>query len=445
MMQLRGLLIAIIALGLLAAGVYWSDRHKTAEEAKDAGGGASKLIQVASEDVRKLEIQRKDAPAILLERDASKQWQMRAPETWRVDQETANAIAESYASLSYDRVVEEKASDLSSYGLQTPSVVLTATAKDGKSGKLLIGDESPTGTGVYGKLERDPRVFLLGTNVKTAVDKSPFDVRDKRLLVFDTQKSTRVELVAKGVPVEFTRDASKEWQITKPKPLRANNGQVEDLLQKLGDARMDASAPDGDPSKIASNFAFGTRVATASVTDPNGTQTLEVRKRGEEYFAKSSSALGVFKIAQDAAEGLSKALDDFRNKKLFDFGFVQPSAVSVRDGDKSYVFRKNGEKWTNAAGKTMDATSLQALIDKIRDLSAIKFLDTGFTAPAIEIGVTSEDGKRNERVSISRTADLYVARRENEPALYQLDGKAVEELQRAAGDVKEPPPPPAKK
>ena len=35
----------------------------------------------------------------------------------------------------YDRVIEEKAADLSGYGLQTPVVELTVTAKDGKSRK----------------------------------------------------------------------------------------------------------------------------------------------------------------------------------------------------------------------------------------------------------------------------------------------------------------------
>ena len=66
-MQVRGLLIAIVALGLLAAGMYWSDRQKSAEEAKDASS-AAKLVHVPNEAVRKLEIQRRDAPPVVLER-----------------------------------------------------------------------------------------------------------------------------------------------------------------------------------------------------------------------------------------------------------------------------------------------------------------------------------------------------------------------------------------
>jgi hypothetical protein len=58
-----------------------------------------------------------------------------------------------------------------------------------------------------------------------------------------------------------------------------------------------------------------------------------------------------------------------------------------------------------------------------------------------EATVTSNEGKRVEKVLISKIGDRYLARRENEAALYELDGKAVEELQRAVADVKEPPPP----
>ena len=165
-------------------------------------------------------------------------------------------------------------------------------------------------------------------------------------------------------------------------------------------------------------------------------------RRAKTTSRKVRRLTGVFKIAKDTGEALNKTIEDFRNKKLFDFGFSDPSSVNIKDNEKTYAFRKSGENWTNAAGKQMDATSVQSLIDKLRDLTATKILESGFTTPVIEISVTSNDGKRNEKVLISKGASAYYARRDNEPATtYELDTKAVEEMQRAAGDVKEPPPP----
>jgi hypothetical protein len=73
----------------------------------------------------------------------------------------------------------------------------------------------------------------------------------------------------------------------------------------------------------------------------------------------------------------------------------------------------------------------------MRDLSATKFPDKGAGDPAFEATVTSNSGKRVEKVAITKQGTQYFAKRENEPSIYELDGKAVEDLQKAASDVKE--------
>ena len=61
------------------------------------------------------------------------------------------------------------------------------------------------------------------------------------------------------------------------------------------------------------------------------------------------------------------------------------------------MIEKSGENWTSG-GKTMDSISVQNLIDKLRDLAATKFVDSGFTTPTLELTVVSNDGKRTEKV-----------------------------------------------
>jgi hypothetical protein len=39
-------------------------------------------------------------------------------------------------------------------------------------------------------------------------------------------------------------------------------------------------------------------------------------------------------------------------------------------------------------------------------------------------------------VSIAKSGSSYIAKRENEPTLYQLDSSAVDALQKAADDIK---------
>jgi Domain of unknown function (DUF4340) len=267
------------------------------------------------------------------------------------------------------------------------------------------------------------------------LDKTASDLRDKRLFTANFDKVSQIDLTAKKQTIEFGR-SKDAWQIVKPRPLRADNFSVEDLVRKLKEAKMDLSAAaDADERKLAASFASGTPVATAKVTDATGTQTLEVRKGKTDYYAKSSAVSGVYKVAADLGTGLDKSLDDFRNKKIFDFGFDDVSAVDMRDGSKEYSLVKGGQDWWSN-GKKMDAMSSQAFIDKFRDLAATKFPDSGFTNATITMKVTSNGGKRVENIAVAKSGDSYIARREGEPSLYLIDAKAIEELQKAAADIK---------
>jgi len=119
-----------------------------------------------------------------------------------------------------------------------------------------------------------------------------------------------------------------------------------------------------------------------------------------------------------------------------DFGYSEPNKIELHDGPKAFFLTRNGTDWWSGDGKKLDMVSVQSLIGKVRDLSASEFVDSGFVSPSIEVTVTSNDGKRIEKVLISKNGDNYVAKRENETALYALDPKSVEDLQRTAGELK---------
>ncbi|MBV8514484.1 MAG: DUF4340 domain-containing protein [Acidobacteria bacterium] len=434
-MKSTGLLIAAVVLAVLTGVLYWSNHHTADDTKSSATPATAKLLSFKDADVSKLEIDKKGSESVDLAKNSDGQWEITAPQKLSADQDSIATMISSLSGLNSERVVEDHAIDLKQYGLADPAVKIDISTKDGKSQRLLLGDDTPTGNGVYAAVGGDPRVFTLASYSKTSVDKSASDLRDKRLLTANFDKVSEVDLNAKKQSIEFGR-SKDSWQIVKPLPLRGDNFSVEDLVRKLKEAKMDLSASaDSDEKKVASLFASGTPVATAKVTDATGTQTLEVRKNKTDYYAKSSAVAGVYKVAADLGTSLDKALDDFRNKKLFDFGFDDVSAVDMRDGSKTYSLVKGGPDWWSN-GKKMDGASVQAFIDKFRDLAATKFPDSGFTTAAITMKVTSNEGKRVENILIAKSGDQYIAKREGEPSLYQLDSKVVEDLQKAAADVK---------
>ncbi len=436
-MKPRGLLAAVIVLAALGGALYWSNRKQKAETAKPAPDATTRILNIPEDQIQEIKLQKTGAEAVVLRKGGDGNWQILQPKPLRADQDTARTLVSTLATLNADKVVEDKAADLSPYGLTSPSLDVTVLKKDGKSQDLLLGDEPPTGGGAYAKLAGDAHVYTIASYVKTSLDKTPNDLRDKRLLTFDQDKLTRVDLQpAKGEIIEFGKNNQNDWQILKPKPLRADGSQVEELIRKLKDAKMDANIPDEDARKAAAAFASGVKVATATVADAGGPQTLEVRKdKDKNYYAKSSVVDGIYKVTADLGDGLDKKVDDFRNKKLFDFGWTDPNKIEV---GKS-VLEKSGDKWMKG-GKEMDAPTVQAVVDKLRDLTSTSFAETGGGAPVLDITVTSNNGKRVEKVSITKQGDAYFAKRENEPGIYQIDGKPVEDLQKAVSEVKESQP-----
>ena len=433
-MKPKGLLIAVVLLAVLGGLTWWSNKSQ-ADKSKTPADTVTKLLSIPDDQFQEIKIRKVTDEVLSLKRENGK-WQMTAPKAMAADQDAAGSMVSALANLNADKVVEEKATDLKPYGLDRPTLDVQIVRKDGKTDHLLIGDDTLNGSGAYAKLANDAKVVTVGTTTKTSLDKRPDDLRDKRLLTFDSDKLSRVELAAKGAAVEFGKNGQNEWQIVKPRPLRADGSAVDGLVGKLKDAKMDLTAEDA-----AKQFIAATKVASVTVTDAGGTQTMEVRRdKDKNVFAKSSAVEGLYKVNADLADALEKGADDFRNKKLFDFGFSDPSLVDV----KGTAYTKAGDKWT-ANGKTMDNGSVQNLIDKLRDLAATKFAEKGGGDPVLAASVVSNSGKRNEKVSISKQGTQYFAQRDGEPSIYELDSKVVEDLQKAAADVKVAAPEPAKK
>src|ERR1017187_6834375 len=433
-MKPKGLLIAVVLLAVLGGLTWWSNKRQ-ADKAKSPADAAVKLLSIPDDQFQEIRIQKVTGEVLDLKRESGK-WRMIAPLALPVDQDAAGSMMSALANLNADKVVQEKAVDLKQYGLDRPTLDVQIVRKDGKTDHLLIGDDTLNGSGAYAKLANDAKVVTVGTTTKTSLDKRPDDLRDKRLLTFDSDKLSRVELAAKGAAVEFGKNGQNEWQIVKPRPLRADGSAVDGLVGKLKDAKMDLTAEDA-----AKQFIAATKVASVAVTDAGGAQTMEVRRdKDKNVFAKSSAVEGLYKVNADLADALEKGVDDFRNKKLFDFGFSDPSVVDV----KGTAYTKAGDKWT-ANGKTMDNGSVQNLIDKLRDLAATKFAEKGGGDPVLAASVVSNSGKRNEKVSISKQGTQYFAQRDGEPSIYELDSKVVEDLQKAAADVKVAAPALAKK
>ena len=441
-MKFRGLLIAAVVLLVLGGLLYWSNRRKETAPPPTASKSPT-VVRVTPTDVASVTVKQKGAPPVTVRRESSTSWQITSPATYPADTNAVTAILTSLNPLLADQVVEDKATNLTPFGLGDPAVEVDVTSKDGRSHQVLVGDGTPAGGDVYVALAGDPRVFTAASYIKTSLNKSLNDLRDKRLLPVDASSVTTMELQRKGQEIAFGR-VQNGWQIQKPQTYRTDTFQVDDLLQQAVGAKWDAASSVEEASK---DFAKATPVATLQLTGSSGTDTLQVRKGVDNsYYAKSSALNGEYKIdsavATAVGEALSRPLDDFRNKQLFNFGYNDPDKIEYHAGATDLVLTHSGNTWMSD-GKKMDTESVEQVVTALRDLAAAKFVDSGFAKADIEVAVTSEDGKKIEKAGIQKTREGAIAKRDDGPSLYSLDSVTLDGLTSAIAGVK--PAAPAKK
>ena len=446
MMKMRQLLIATVVLAALAATLYWSNHRKPASDSVIAGSSSAnaKVISLNQDDISKLEVKKKDGDDVVLSRIGASNWKINSPKPLVADQESVSTILYNLSPMDGATLIEEKAADLKQFGLADPEAQISATGKDGKTHTILVGDETPTGDSAYVMLSGESKVYSVPKNTKTNLDKGLKDLRDKRLMPVDFDKLASMEINGTKLHLTFGSDDG-QWAVRKPANLRGDTSKMETIIEKLRTSTMDPGTSDADMKKAASLFASGAPIATLKATDASGSQELQIRKAADGYYAKTTAMEGVYKVPKELGEAVNKDTEDFREKRVFDFAEADPDKVELHDGSKAYFLTRSGEDWWSGEGKKMDPLSVQEFLRSIRTLTAAKFATTGFSSPALSLVVTSKDGKRVEKVDVSKSGNNYLAKRADGPALFELDAKAIEDLQKAAGELKPAETPPAKK
>ncbi len=144
------LVIAVVFLALERAGVFTADTDE-AETVWDLTSGQVVGLRV---------VETASGAATSVEKDAAEQWQVTEP--FRRPAETADCILLSsvIAGLQVERTIEEPPeSELSAYGLITPTYTIEVRADDGRTLSLEVG--APVGSRTYVRRAGERAVLLV--------------------------------------------------------------------------------------------------------------------------------------------------------------------------------------------------------------------------------------------------------------------------------------------
>ncbi len=438
--------LALVAVAAgLGAYIYFIDSERSAGEVRE------KVFAVAADDIEELRVTAKGETSVLKKTDGK--WMLVEPVGTDADQNEVTALLGGLTSLDITREVDPNAADLAEYGLTAPKSDIAFTAKGGVTGRVRLGDQTPTGSDLYAVKDDGARVVLVATFVETSLARSPFELRDKRVLRFERDQADGLEITAAGrVPVTFTRTNS-DWRVTAPVNARGDYGAIEGLLTRLSTTMMSGI----ETTDLADLKRYGLDNPASSIVVKAGssTATLAVGTSVEgKAYARDLARPMVFTVDPAFATELLKEAGDYRRKELFEFRAFSAKSLVVTRGADTITFTKvagTGEnpadKWTvTAAGTTRDADAakMDDLLAKLSNLRADAFVaaaPAAAAAPALKV-TASFDEDRKEDASIGRDgADAY-GTRPDEAGAMKLTTSAVDETLKALDDVLAPPAPP---
>jgi len=453
---MRGLtstLILVVVLAGLGGYIYFVD-SKRPEPGIDGGPAKAKVYSLEVDAINEVKLTYNGETSLLRKSDSG--WAMVEPVQTEADPAEAVSLAQALANLELVRVLDDNPGDLAPFGLAQPPIVVEFKGT-GVSGSLKLGRKTPTQGEMYAQKNGEKAVFLVSSFQETNFNRTPFDLRDKKILKFDREKADAVTLVRDGNTMSLARTGS-EWKITAPVASRSDYSAIEGLLTRLSTSNMSKLLE--SEAKDLAKYGLDRPVMTITVGAGSGQSVLEVGKtENEQTYARDASRPLVFTVDTTLQGDLTKAFDDYRKKELFELrAFYVNKIRAVLDapgGPKTYEFEKvkadkptEGDTWkvtrVGGASHTANAVAMDDLLTKLVALKAESFVDpkskTGLDKPALVVSASYDEGKF-ERVRFGQVGDTAFGAREGEAVVARIDKASMEAAMQAFDLVVMPPEP----
>jgi uncharacterized protein DUF4340 len=435
-------IVAAFVLIFLTGGYVLYSRHKTSEPAKTETKPEEKLLALATGHIQSFTLSPRTGVAVTCAR-AGGEWTITAPKQLPADSTAVTSLLDSLTGATVSEVIEQNPKNLRDYGLDPPSATLKFKS-DAKPAEVEIklGDETPTGDGLYAQSGGSPRVVTLAAYLKTSLEKSLFDLQDKRAVTLAPEQIRKIAAESKGHHLTLERNPEGVWDLVLPPAVRADKYAVENLVDRLRGLQMQSIV--ADEKKEGAKYGLNSPTLRIEVSGPGGSQTLLVGKKdGDRYDAANSALDPVFTLNADILTDFEKEPADLRDKDLFSYSAFDVKQVSVTTSQGRRVLEKSKGQWTETLPKTKAEPSdkVEALLDRLRELRASSFPKAGGLAsfglakPAYQFEVHFGAVNQTETVEIGKAGDKVFARRSTDLLPCELPKSALDDVEKTLKDL----------
>lgn len=419
---------SLVAVGVLVA-LWFSfsawNKHKTREQARQsAAKTTSKILPVSDQSITSFTVRSREGKSFTCDR-RGKTWAIVKPLPISADPSKVSSFLDSLTTANVDQVIASHTTDLKDFGLAPPAETIKVSTRTlPQQFTLLLGDETPTSSGIYAQVSGDPRVFTLSDDTKTNLEKSMFDLRDTHAVTLSTDQIDRI--VGKSGKQTYTLAKNPEgvWEVLLPPVVRADHFTVDGLMDDVQSLSMHSVV--AEQKKNDAQYGFAKPTLTLQLATPGGSQTLIVGSKTKQgsYYAENSALAPVFTLDDTSVSPFEKGANDFRDKNLFSWDMFDVKNFQVTSSKGQWAFEQQKSQWkeTAPAAKSLSSDNVNAFLSALRNLQASSFpqarpgqLDKfGFSKPLYTFKVTFGSKDQNETVQVVQANGHFYARRESD-------------------------------
>jgi hypothetical protein len=363
-------------------------------DADQATAVETSLVETATAPAQECEVDLKDGV-----------WTLQKPVVARASTSDVQALLAKILGLRVTDFVTDAASNLSPYGLTSPTATLSVTTKAGPQIVLQIGGPVPNKPGeVYAQRLKSNSVFTLVTSSVDDLIKALPNVRDRHVLPFDPGKATALSF-SFGQKQGEARSIKGLWYTVGDAVGRADVGRITDALARLSQLEttpvLKDSAPDLKPFGL--DKPQGKITVQPGGAKPGPSLTLLIGKdENKLLYVRNSMEPFIYTVPETAFDFLPDNDLALLDARAIDLQLNQVRRLTITEPPAPPIVldRSPGGTWTaaNVKDRMVDSVKTDSQASLFCQLQAKKWLGPalpfyGLSKPVLTLAVLAEQPK----------------------------------------------------
>jgi hypothetical protein len=263
---------------------------------------------------------------------------------------------------------------LTALGLEPPRASVVVEQPD-RSFEFAVGGRTPLGNTLYLRLAGQEGVEVAEAGPLDRLPAGAAGWRDPQFLFLSSVDYDRIEMRSASREYALERDPiSRRWRLSRPRPARADHGRVEQLLQQLQAARIEAFA---DVAGTADLEPFGLQPPETSLTFAQGTNEVLTVDFGLSptnapalVFVRRSTPGGMVLVPRAIQELVAVPYADLLDYRLVDQPVEQLGRIEIRARESFVLERGTNGVWDlkETTPRPTDPGLVGAFLDQLRGL-----------------------------------------------------------------------------